>query len=126
MQKERLAGIQREKVTPQSMALRVVPTLIYGQGHPYAVPFTGTGTEASVSKMTREDLAKFHETWFKPNNATLLVVGDTTLARNQTQAGETAGIVEAWRRSEEDRAPRGRTGRRTWCISSTGRDRDRA
>ena len=30
--------------------------------------------------MTREDLAKWHETWFKPNNATLLVVGDTTLA----------------------------------------------
>jgi len=80
LQKERLAGIQREKVTPQSMALRVVPTLIYGKGHPYAVPFTGTGTEASVSKMTREDLAKFHDTWFKPNNATLLVVGDTTLA----------------------------------------------
>ena len=80
LQKERLAGIQREKVTPQSMALRVVPTLLYGQGHPYAVPFTGTGTEASVNKMTREDLAKFHETWFKPNNATLLVVGDTTLA----------------------------------------------
>jgi zinc protease len=61
------------------MALRVVPTLLYGKGHPYALPFTGTGTEASVRKMTREDLAKFHETWFKPNNATLLVVGDTTL-----------------------------------------------
>ncbi|HEY4762755.1 MAG TPA: pitrilysin family protein [Candidatus Sulfotelmatobacter sp.] len=80
LQKERLAGIKREKVTPQSMALRVVPTLLYSKGHPYAVPFTGTGTEAGVSKMTREDLVKFHETWFKPNNATLLVVGDTTLA----------------------------------------------
>jgi zinc protease len=80
LQKERLAGIKREKVTPQPMALRVVPTLLYGKGHPYAVPFTGTGTEAGVSKMTRQDLVKFHETWFKPNNATLLVVGDTTLA----------------------------------------------
>jgi zinc protease len=79
LQKERIAAIKREKVTPQAMALRVVPTLIYGKGHPYAVPFTGTGTEASVSKMTREDLVKFHETWFKPNNATLLVVGDTTI-----------------------------------------------
>jgi zinc protease len=79
LQKERIAGIQREKVTPQAMALRVVPTLLYGPGHPYALPFTGTGTEASVNKMTREDLAKFHETWFKPNNATLLVVGDTSL-----------------------------------------------
>jgi zinc protease len=80
LQKETIAAIQREKVTPQAMALRVVPTLLYGKGHPYAVPFTGTGTEASVSKMTRDDLAKFHDTWFKPNNATLLVVGDTTLA----------------------------------------------
>jgi zinc protease len=79
LQKDRIATIQREKVTPQTMALRVVPALIYGQGHPYAMPFTGSGTEASVSKMTREDLVKFHETWFKPSNATLLVVGDTTL-----------------------------------------------
>ena len=80
LQKERIAAIQREKVTPQFMALRVVPGLVYGKGHPYAVPFTGTGTEASVKKMTREDLAKFHDTWFKPNNATLLVVGDTNMA----------------------------------------------
>jgi zinc protease len=80
LQKERLAGIRREKVTPQTMALRVVPVLLYGKGHPYAVPFTGTGTEAGVSQMTRGDLVKFHETWFKPNNATLLVVGDTTMA----------------------------------------------
>jgi zinc protease len=79
LQKERIAGIQREKVTPQAMALRVVPTLLYGKGHPYAVPFTGTGTEESVRNMTREDLAKFHETWFRPNNSTLLIVGDTTL-----------------------------------------------
>jgi zinc protease len=80
LQKDRLAAIQREKVQPQTMALRVVPGLLYGTGHPYSRPFTGTGTEASVRKMTREDLVKFHDTWFKPNNSILLVVGDTTLA----------------------------------------------
>ena len=79
LQKDRIAAIKREKVTPQAIALRVVPALIYGKGHPYSVPFTGTGTETAVSKMTRADLAKFHETWFKPNNSTLLIVGDTTL-----------------------------------------------
>ena len=79
LQKDRIAAVQREKVTPQAMALRVVPALVYGKGHPYAVPFTGTGTEAAVRKMTRVDLAKFHDTWFKPNNATLLIVGDTTM-----------------------------------------------
>jgi zinc protease len=97
LQKERIAGIQREKVTPQSMALRVVPALIYGKDHPYAVPFTGTGTEASVKKMTREDLGKFHETWFRPNNATLLVVGDTTLAEIKPKL-ET--LLAAWKRSD--------------------------
>jgi zinc protease len=80
LQKDRLAAIRREKVQPQAMALRVVPQLLYGKGHPYSLPFTGSGTEASVSKLTREDLAKWHDTWFKPNNATLLIVGDTTLA----------------------------------------------
>jgi zinc protease len=97
LQKERLATIKREKVTPQAMALRVVPTLLYGQGHPYAVPFTGTGTEAAVSKMTREDLAKFHETWFKPNNATLLVVGDTTLAEIKP---ELERLLASWKRGD--------------------------
>jgi zinc protease len=80
LQKDRLAAIQREKVTPNSMATRVMPALLYGKGHPYAGSFTGTGTEASISKMTREDLVKFHESVFKPNNATLLIVGDTSLA----------------------------------------------
>ena len=80
LQQDRLATIRREKVQPQAMALRVVPQLLYGKGHPYSLPLTGTGTEASVSKLTREDLAKWHDTWFKPNNATLLIVGDTTLA----------------------------------------------
>jgi zinc protease len=30
--------------------------------------------------MQREELVKFHETWFRPNNATMVIVGDTTLA----------------------------------------------
>jgi zinc protease len=80
LQKDRLAAIQREKVTPISMGMRVMPPLLYGKTHPYAGAFLTTGTESSVSKMTREDLVKFHETWFKPNNATLLIVGDASLA----------------------------------------------
>ncbi len=80
LQKERLAAIAREKVTPFSMGLRVLPTFLYGKGHPYDESFVGTGTTASVTKMTRDDLVKFHDTYYKPNNATLLIVGDTTLA----------------------------------------------
>lgn len=71
-----MVGIQREKATPIQMALRVFPGLLYGDDHAYGLPLTGSGTEASVSNMTRDDLIKFHDTWFKPNNATLVVVGD--------------------------------------------------
>jgi zinc protease len=80
LQRTRLAAIQREKTVPRQMALRVLPPLLYGPAHPYALPLTGTGTEEAVARMTRADLARYHATWFKPNNATLLVVGDTTLA----------------------------------------------
>ena len=79
-QQQLLAGIQREKVTPFAMAQRLIPAFLYGKGHPYANPLTGSGTEASVKTITRDSLAKFHQTWFHPNNATVIVVGDTTLA----------------------------------------------
>jgi zinc protease len=32
-----------------------------------------------VEKLTREDLVKFHNVWFRPNNSTLVIVGDTKL-----------------------------------------------
>ncbi len=79
LKKQQKAGIQQEKVSPVPMALRVFPKLFYGEGHAYGNPLTGSGTEESVDKMTREDMIKFHQTWFKPNNATLVVVGDITM-----------------------------------------------
>lgn len=78
--KQRAAAIEREKVQPFTMALRVFPGLMYGKGHAYGNPLTGSGTQASVAKIERADLVKFHDTWFRPNVATLVVVGDTTLA----------------------------------------------
>ncbi len=75
LQKQMLAGIQQEKAEPFGIALRVLPRLLYGEGHAYGNPYSGSGTEASVSAITLPDLVKFHETWFKPNHATLVVVG---------------------------------------------------
>jgi len=95
LQKDRLAAIAREKVDPQGIALRVVPALMYGQGHVYAR--TANGTEDAVGRMTRTDLANYHATWFKPNNATLLVVGDTTLAEITPMLEKTFG---GWKGSE--------------------------
>lgn len=79
LQKLQIAKIQQEKSSPFAMALRVIPKLIYGSGHAYSNPFTGSGYESSVAKLTRQDLVNFQQSWIKPNNATLVIVGDTTM-----------------------------------------------
>ena len=76
LQEQQLAKIKQEKSSPFSMALRLFPGYLYGENHAYGNSFTGSGTEASVTTMTTTDLVKFHTDWFKPNNATLVVVGD--------------------------------------------------
>jgi zinc protease len=79
LQKQQLDAIGREKSEPVSMALRVLPRFLYGEKHAYGLPFTGSGTSEAVSKLSRADAQKFYSTFFKPNNAALVVVGDTTL-----------------------------------------------
>ncbi|MGN6512976.1 MAG: M16 family metallopeptidase [Lysobacteraceae bacterium] len=74
-----IAGIAQEKARPNGAALRVLPPLLYGAGHPYAIPFSGTGTEASIASLTRDELVAYHDAWVRPEKATLIVVGDTTL-----------------------------------------------
>jgi zinc protease len=79
LRKARLAQIQQEKIQPIGIALRVLPALMYGRDHAYSLPLTGSGTEESVARITRDSLVDYHRTWFTPNNATMIVVGDTTM-----------------------------------------------
>lgn len=76
LKKQIIAGIKREQSQPVQMALRVLPKFLYGQGHAYGNPLTGSGTIEAVQKLTREDLIQFHQNWFKANNAKLVVVGN--------------------------------------------------
>lgn len=78
-QQQQLDAIKQEQSSPNAMGLRVLPSLLYGADHPYGGPLSGTGNVESVSALATDDLKAFHQSWFKPNNATLIVVGDTTL-----------------------------------------------
>ena len=79
LKKEQLARIDQEKAQPRAMALRVFPVLLYGEDHPYGTPFTGSGYTDTVNKLTRDDIIGFKKNWLAPDNATMLIVGDTTL-----------------------------------------------
>ena len=100
--KQQLAAIEQEEKTPLQLALRLFPRLLYGAGHPYARSLTGSGTPETVARLSREDLASFHRSWFRPDRATLVVAGDTTLAEiaprlealfRNWQPGEPAGAA---------------------------------
>ena len=76
-----LAGIRQEKTQPASMGSRVIGPLLYGNGHPYGIPFTGTGYEPDIAALTRADVVAWQQEQLRPDTATLVVVGDTTLAQ---------------------------------------------
>jgi predicted Zn-dependent peptidase len=75
-----LASIQQEKTQPGAMSMRVIGPVMYGANHPYAIPFTGSGYESDIATLDRNDLLAWHQEQIRPDTATVMVVGDTTLA----------------------------------------------
>ena len=118
---QQLARIQREKVNPTQMALRVFPLILYGGDHAYGIPLTGSGTEAAVSGLTRQDLSDYHATWVRPNNATLVVGGDTTMAELTPKLER---VFATWEAAEVPRKSIGtappRTGTEVYLIDRPG------
>ena len=75
-----LAGIAQEQADPGSATRRLLPVLLYGADHPYGVPGSGSGTPEGVKATTRADIVRWHKAWIRPDNGTLFVVGDVTMA----------------------------------------------
>ncbi len=95
LRQQLLAGIQQEKAQPNGIASRIYPRLIYGEGHAYANPRSGTGTVDSVSAITVDDVRAFYTRWLRPDNATLLIVGDTNLEEIQPLLEQRLGTWKA-------------------------------
>jgi zinc protease len=66
-----LVFLEQAEVDPDTLANRQFGRIAYG-GHPYG---NYTSLE-SVEGLTREDVVEFYNTYFKPNNALLVIVGD--------------------------------------------------
>ena len=71
-----LAQLQFQRSSPQFLASEQFQRAIYGTSHPAA--FISAPAE-SIKKLTSKDLADFHSTYYRPNNAILAIVGDVTL-----------------------------------------------
>ncbi|HSR38130.1 MAG TPA: pitrilysin family protein [Phnomibacter sp.] len=76
VRKQTLSGLAQQKDDPNSIAGNVSSALLYGKTHPYGE----IETESTVKNITLDDIKKYHATWWKPNIAYLIFVGDITVA----------------------------------------------
>lgn len=74
--KRALIGFLQRKDNPNAIAAVAYSKLLYGTEHPYGKSLGGD--EDSIKGIQRDDLVRFYETYYRPNNATLIVVGDVS------------------------------------------------
>jgi zinc protease len=85
---QKKVSIQSEKSDGGALANRLTSQVLFPKGHPYAQPFP---TDAEIDAIKVEDLRKFHETWYRPNNAYLILSGDVTKAEVEKLLEKTLG-----------------------------------
>jgi zinc protease len=68
--------LRRSEESPETVAGRALARLIY-PGHPYAHQVAGT--VESVGRLTRDQVVRFHRERYRPDTATVSVVGDVTV-----------------------------------------------
>lgn len=80
-----IGSIQQQSRRSGTVAFKTFSRMLYGKDHRYGQPSSGTGTEASVSTITRDDVVNFYRANYAWNNAAFVVVGDITLAEAATK-----------------------------------------
>lgn len=76
LRKDRLTRLLQARDDPAAIIEMAFPRLVFGEQHRYGTPAAG-GT-ADVKALTVDDLRSFHRAYYRPELATLLVVGDVT------------------------------------------------
>lgn len=71
-----LAQLQFQRSIPQFLAIEQFNKAIYGTNHPASLI---APPAESLKKLTARDLADFHSTYYRPNNAFIAIVGDVTM-----------------------------------------------
>ena len=78
LRKERLTRLLQARDDPAAIIEIAFPKLVFGDKHRYGSAAGGGIPE--VKAMTLDDIRSFHGAYYRPENATLLVVGDVTPA----------------------------------------------
>ena len=72
VKKRYIEGLKADEKSVEAAASRVSNILVYGKNN----PFSEFDTPAQIEKITLQDVKDYYNTYYKPNNAYLIVVGD--------------------------------------------------
>ena len=98
LRQQRLTSLLQLRDRGPAIADRAYAAILYGSDHPYGRPLGGT--EEATEATTREDLERFYRSHYRPNNATLIVVGDVQPADIESRI---ARLFGGWERGEVPR-----------------------
>ena len=68
--------LAREAADPARLSKKLMPILLYGDEHPYGNALSGMGNRKSLMGYSRQDVMAFQKQWYRPEKATLILVGD--------------------------------------------------
>jgi zinc protease len=94
LKKNRLTELLQLRDQGPAIANQAFPAILYGT-HPYGAQLIGT--EQSVSSLSVADLQAYYQANFKPNNSTLIVVGDITPDQVEAKINSLFG---SWQRGD--------------------------
>lgn len=84
LRNDRMTSLLQEADRGPALADRAFNAIVFGEDHPYGRSTNGTREEAE--SITRDDVVQFWRNWYRPNNATLVIVGDITVAEAVSRA----------------------------------------
>ncbi|MFO8001821.1 MAG: insulinase family protein [Marinilabilia sp.] len=88
--KQTKTSIQANKEEPSAIAQNIAKALIYGDDDPYGE----ITSEKTLDNVTREKCRNYYETYFRPNEAYLVIVGDISPREAKKQAKKYFGDWE--------------------------------
>ena len=88
------AQLVQQRDEPVAVANVAFPAIVFGAAHPYGHPLNGT--DAATAALARPRVVEFYRTYYRPDAARVLIVGDINLAEARRLVAARFG---AWERA---------------------------
>lgn len=90
---QKLTELMANKEEPDAISDNIASSALFGEKH----PFGEIVTEKTIQNISQKSCSEFYKTYFKPNIATLVIVGDITTEQAETLAKK---YFSKWKRGK--------------------------